>query len=1726
MRLIGLVFILLSTVTLSSEQTVLEVLQPTPSVASTDGVPSSLVAGSVCAITGAFVDCDVDLVLEGPERLVLQRVYSNDRELGNLGNGWSLNHGGGIQFQKSGHNQYGDAIGFAVVTQLNGSRFIYKACANGKTFDDIFPLNICPIRGLTNTAYGELSAQTNVKNDQVTVFKKKNSCEIVTGGGYKREFYWFNDNKPCFDEKARISPAGHRTNYIYRELINGKVEKSSSIRKILNKLPTGEESCWAQFKHEAKAYSSDKVLNSELSVITNTGQTVSYCFFHKSHKIKDKTLYGESVCKYLNCVIRSDAPTINYDYALKNLKKDLYQISAKKYPEDRVLSIVYDSANRVKELKAPVGFDKTLLTTHRFDYYPNIDRTTKTLLNGITHAFDAKGTKTIYHYDKYERLGNVEKFDRHGHQYCIESFIWGADKTPNEGHLLIRSLNDSSGQYLYGKTYDYDSKGNVEIERFYGNLTGKSNQKLIFSDWKFYGEKEEKRFGYSKDGLNLLISSVEENGRKIDYNYKPGTNLLTRELISDKGGIKKRTYHDYDDNSIIRKTIVDNATDVLRQDWTNITERRITYYTPTETSPFGMPAEIHEMYHDFPTGQEVLVRRTQCCYSPVGKLIEKKVFDNKNKHAYTLTWGYDGHGNLISETNALNQKTTYKYDANDNRIFEKNASYEVHYTYDYSNRLIKEEKKFFDGTTHITKHRYDILGNRTATTDHFGRETTYEYDEFGRQTKIVYPDQYNEHQKIVQPTEIMSYDALGNVISRTAPNKGITKTLYNARNQPIKITYPDGSQEHFEYTLDGKLSLKIEKNGTRIRYDYDIFGQMTCEEALSSKGEVLKKTDSVYNAFHLLSTTDASGLKTTFLYDTSGLLKEEKKGDHRTTYEYDSLGRLFKTFNWVGDQAKVSVTLYDALDRVVEERTEDLDGNVFNLFKYTYDVHGNLVRFQDGDAITETEYDGQKRATNITDPLGHVTYITYNERQLNNLGQYVLEKTETDPLGNQTVITYDAQERPASIVKKDSFGATVFHQEIFYDLGGNESLIIDRVNGQDRITKKEYNSHHQLMAQTEAADSPEQKITRYSYNKASQLECITKPDGTQLFHTYDLLNRLETLKSSDGTIDFVYTYDRLDNILTAEDKVNQTMTVRSYDAQGRMEKETLGNDLALTYTYDPLNRITSVSIPGRQIEYVYNSVALQSVNGSYEVLSRNLAGQPTKVRYHNQAEVLYTYDKAGQCLSVDHPAFQQTAQYDPIGNIISLNNKQFSYDALSQLIEEKDHLYDYDSVGNRLRHNDETYAYNRLNQISSKSFSYDNNGNMIGDEKNTYTYDALDRLTAVMTPTQKIVYIYDPFGRRLEKQDDRQRTLYIYLGEEEIGAYHDDKLFQLKILDDTNKTIAILLDDKEYTPLYDLTGNMTCLLDADENLVEEYTYNAFGEESFISTDNPWRYAGKRTDEETGLIYFGKRYYSPILGRWISPDPIGFADGPNLYAYVHNNPLRYFDRQGLFTEHLSSCPDIDMEFPFHTDPSIGRAMNGCCLGMAKSVNAFLFTPFSMALGQGIDHEMYKNSGWDMMMDPGFDRNYSFNDQMGTLGDFSLSTASLLPMFGVVGKAAKPGMALTNRTLNVGISGTGIAEISGKTGSFVKNIFQKTPSLGAVESYFGSKTFTEMELILTKKFGAPKGVGNYNKSFFNSRTRRTFNLHHDPTHRGGRPHIDIRKRGLDNDYYKNKPYFLKD
>lgn len=298
-------------------------------------------------------------------------------------------------------------------------------------------------------------------------------------------------------------------------------------------------------------------------------------------------------------------------------------------------------------------------------------------------------------------------------------------------------------------------------------------------------------------------------------------------------------------------------------------------------------------------------------------------------------------------------------------------------------------------------------------------------------------------------------------------------------------------------------------------------------------------------------------------------------------------------------------------------------------------------------------------------------------------------------------------------------------------------------------------------------------------------------------------------------------------------------------------------------------------------------------------------------------------DPLSRHTSIQSPHFtQEIIQFDPVGNIRKMRIQEdlltYAYDDLYQLASETGHFshnYTYDSLNNRLQKDTEIYQINDLNQISSH-FKYDLDGNLIHDGNASYTYDALGRLIGIKTSEQIQIFSYDSlhrcFNKKTIKDGSESVQCFIYDEQKEIGSYDAELVpFELRILGSTplaeiGASIAVELNQIPYTPIHDLQGNLAALIPFSNNNPTHYRYSAFGEERIDGLIiSPWSFSSKRTDRTTKLINFGRRYYIPHLGRWLTPDPAGFSDGMNLYAYVHNDPLTHFDEYGLWEMAYSS-----------------------------------------------------------------------------------------------------------------------------------------------------------------------------------------------------------------------------
>lgn len=101
---------------------------------------------------------------------------------------------------------------------------------------------------------------------------------------------------------------------------------------------------------------------------------------------------------------------------------------------------------------------------------------------------------------------------------------------------------------------------------------------------------------------------------------------------------------------------------------------------------------------------------------------------------------------------------------------------------------------------------------------------------------------------------------------------------------------------------------------------------------------------------------------------------------------------------------------------------------------------------------------------------------------------------------------------------------------------------------------------------------------------------------------------------------------------------------------------------------------------------------------------------------------------------------------------------------------------------------------------------------------------------------------------------------------------------------------------------YDGNGNITALINAvDKSLTARYEYSPYGEllrtTGQFARQNPFRFSSKFWDEESGLLYYGCRYYSAAFGKWIGRDPTTDQIFLNLYLFCHNNPIIRYDTLG-------------------------------------------------------------------------------------------------------------------------------------------------------------------------------------------------------------------------------------
>lgn len=1115
--------------------------------------------------------------------------------------------------------------------------------------------------------------------------------------------------------------------------------------------------------------------------------------------------------------------------------------------DGRIFQTAYNPHTyQVMSQHAPVGPNGAMAPVGQFFYYHN-----------YTEVWDANNNKVIYNFDDKKRLLSVAK---HGHPYSVENYIWN-----KENRLEAKTIQNSQ-EIVHRKSFVYDKFGNLLEE----TLHDKGGNYTITRTYD----------------RNLKITESDGLGKVVHYTYVPDTNLIASEIVAGR----KRTFYTYDDCAICVKKIIDDGVTNNPNDLTGVTYRKITVIQPKQSLPcFGLPEQIEEKTIDG-SGREILLEKVFYVYHPSGQIEREDHYDSNLQHRYTISHQYDGKERLISTIDPLGIETLFEYD-NQGNLLKKTRGNEVQrWEYDLANRPILEQTGEL-----IRKNTYDNLGQLITTTDECGNTTHFTYDHAGRITKTIFPD----------GAEVLKeYDVLGNVIRETDPKGFQTLREFNSRGQQTRVCNPDGSEEKFAYYPNGNLSEHIDKNGSKTTYTYDVF-----DHPIETRSHS-KTTSATFSPFCKLSEKDAEGFITKYTYDFAGHLLTEEKNNRVIRYAYDPLFRLTHTTQ--GDV--VSIQEFDLLDRVIEKRKEDLSGNVHFKENYRYDAASNQTQVITCEGVTQTVYNAQNLPIKQVSPDGNVTSIKYSYQ-----GGYT--KTTTDPKV-EIIEIHDSCKRLKEIQVRNK--KLLQHREFRYDLSGNQTHAIEHVleNGtplKTTTTTWEYGANNHLEKLLESGE----KLTQYIYDKG-KLATLIKPDGTKIHHIYDDQGRLSRLHAKD--IDYHYTYDRNDRLISVYDKVNNTTTQRKYDPLNNLLEENLSNGLTLKSLYNDRNQKTKIFYPDKTTAaFSYKGGFLHQVNLSYRGVfqteyneytytyeKRNLSGKTTNVTLPvNLGSITIGYTPSLRWKSFTSPYYTAiNFAYDKTGNLTSYLytdtlgtvTAQYLYDDLNQVIGENEHTYHYDSLYNRIRKDTFHHTVNTLNQIThdgEKNYTYDANGNLIQSGDTLLSYDSLDRLVKVVKNGRTYEYIYDSFHRRVCKKTPWETIPYLWDDKNEVGSNKDIRVLGEGLGAEIGATIFAFINGRIYVPIHDQRGNIIAFLDRYKNVTEAYRYTAYGEELTGNTFSPWRFSSKRVDDETNYSYFGRRYYDPKLGRWISTDPRGFGDGPNLYAYVKNCPLTAFDLYGEY-----------------------------------------------------------------------------------------------------------------------------------------------------------------------------------------------------------------------------------
>ncbi|WP_281980814.1 RHS element core protein [Escherichia coli] len=894
---------------------------------------------------------------------------------------------------------------------------------------------------------------------------------------------------------------------------------------------------------------------------------------------------------------------------------------------------------------------------------------------------------------------------------------------------------------------------------------------------------------------------------------------------------------------------------------------------------------------------------------------------------------YDDTGRVTEQVNPEGLDYRFEYGQDRVTITDSLNRREVLYTEGEGGLKRVVKKEHADGS--ITRSEYDEAGRLKAQTDAAGRRTEYRlHMASGAVTAVTGPDGrtvrygYNSQRQVTSVTypdglrSSREYDEKGRLTAETSRSGETTRYSYDdpASELPTGIQDATGSTKQMAWSRYGQLLAFTDCSGYTTRYEYDRYGQQIAvhrEEGISTyssynpRGQLVSQKDAQgretryeYSAAgDLTATISPDGKRSTIEYDKRGRPVSVTEGGLTRSMGYDAAGRITVLTNENGSQ---STFRYDPVDRLTEQR--GFDGRTQ---RYHYDLTGKLTQSEDEGLITLWHYDASDRITHRTvngDPA---------------------EQWQYDEHGWLTTISHTSEgHRVAVHYGYDDKGRLTGERQTVENPETGEMLW-------QHETKHAYNEQGLANRVTPDSLPPVEWLTYGSGYLAGM-----KLGGTPLVeYTRDRLHR-ETVRSFGSRAGSNAAYELTSTYTPAGQLQSQHLNSLVYDRDyGWNDNGDLvrisGPRQTREYGYSATGRLESVRTlaPDLDIRIPYATDPAGNRLPDPELHPDSTLTAWPDNRIAEDAHYVYHYDEYGR--------LTEKTDRIPTGVI--------------RTDDERTHYYHYDSQHRlvfytRIQHGEplveSRYLYDPLGRRMAKRV-WRRERDLTGwmslsrkPEETWYGWDG-DRLTTVQTDTTRIQTVYQPgsFAPLIrietdngEREKAQCRSLAEKIQQEGSEDGHGvvfpaELVGLLDRLEGEIRANCVSSESRQWLaqcgltverlaaqiePVYlperkihlyhcDHRGLPLALISEDGNTAWSAEYDEWGnqlnEENPHHLHQPYRLPGQQYDKESGLYYNRHRYYDPLQGRYITPDPIGLRGGWNMYQYPLN-PIQVIDPMGL------------------------------------------------------------------------------------------------------------------------------------------------------------------------------------------------------------------------------------